>query len=288
VFPLIIALLAVAAGLTTGNALGQEQSAQSLAERCAIVVRGRVLKVKASAEPMVTASRSTAVILVLQMYAGNEIAGEQRGRMATVILSRPDSVKVGEEAVFFGNPRFLGRMLTIADEGEISARTAGPVMLTELEGGVRARKDKPILNRLTTASLVFRGTVESVRPLETAEGEGKRTSAPPSEHDPEWQVASVRIATPLRGGEAGQVVAVAFPASQDIVWFHAPKLKVGQDAVFIAHTPNKQDAALYRGSGLAALLEKGPVYFVTEPFDVLSPADEIRVRGLLANQKETK
>jgi hypothetical protein len=38
----------------------------------------------------------------------------------------------------------------------------------------------------------------------------------------------------------------------------------------------------------AALQEKQPVYFVTDPFDVLAPADEDRIRGLLAGSKETK
>jgi len=279
-------MLLVAAALTMANA--QKESAQTLAERSAIVVRGRVLKVNASDEPMIAASRSTAVISVVQMYAGNEIAGELKGRTATVILSRPDSVKAGEEVLFFGNPRFLGRSLTIADEGELPVKVGVPTMLSEVEGGAQARKDKPVRDRIAIADLVFRGTVDSVSPLGTETEEGKKTALPPSEHDPEWQVANVRIAAPLRGGEAGKVVAIIFPASRDIVWFNAPKLKVGQDAVFLAHTANKQDTTLSRSHALAALQEKQSVYFVTDPFDVLAPADEDRIRGLLAGSKETK
>lgn len=284
---LVSAMLLVAAALTTAYA--QNESAQTLSERSALVVRGTVVKVNASDEPMVAASPSTAVISVLQMYAGSEIAGDLRGRTATVILSRPDSVKVGQEALFFGNPRFLGRSLTIADEGEIAVKTGGPTMLSEFQAGAQARKDKPILARLATASLVFRGTVESVSPLDTtAKEEGKETSALPSEHDPEWQVASVKVVTPLHGGKLGQVVTIVFSASRDIMWFFAPKLKVGEDAVFLAQPPNQQDLTVSRSRGLAALQEKQPVYFATEPSDVLPQAEEVHVRGLLASSKETK
>jgi hypothetical protein len=267
---------------------GPDLGARSLAERSAIVVRGKVLKTNASDEPLLVASKGTVIISVLQMYAGNEIAGDQKGRVATVILSRPESVKIGEEALFFGNPRFVGHSLTIADEGEISWKAAESLILAGLERGAQARRDKPVLDRLAAASLVFRGLVETVRPLEIKADENKRSSALHSEHDPEWHIATVRVVVPLRGGEAGQIVTVVFPASQDIAWFNAPKLKPDQNAVFIAHAPNKQDAEFYRASGLAAFLEKQAVYLVTEPSDVLQRTDEARVRGLLSSAKEKK
>lgn len=280
------ALLLVAMPLTMSHA--QEQTAQALAERSAVVVRGRVLKVNASDEAMLVASANTAVISVEQMYAGSEIAGDQRGRTITVILSRPDSVKPGEEAVFFGNPRFLGRTLTIADEGELSTKEGAPAMQSEMEGGSQARKEMPIRQQLATATLVFRGTVASVRPLETAAAEAGKPGTPPSEHDPEWQVAEVKIATPIRGGEAGQTVSVLFAASRDIEWFNAPKLKTGQDAVFLAHAADKENTTLTNNRAFAALAEKAPVYVVTQPFDVLPATDEERVKGMLTNSKETK
>ena len=223
------------------------------------------------------------------MFAGSEIAGDQTGLTATVILSRPEIVRSGEVALFFGNPRFVGKSLTIADESEIALQGGG-FTLGAVQRGAQARKDKPVLDRLAVASIVFRGTVESVRPLvlETAAEQGRRTPGPPSEHDPEWQVATVRIVTPLRGGKAGDVVTVVFAASRDITWFNAPKLIKGQDAVFLAHSPNKEEEEIYRSSSLEKFLERQTIYLVTEPFDVLPPADGDRVRSLLATPKETK
>lgn len=279
-FPLFALVLFLPAAFTAVYA--QDQTAQALTERSAIVVRGKVLKVNASDEPMASASPSTVVISVEQMYAGKEIAGDLRGRTATVILKRPGSVKAGEDLLFFGNPRFLGRSLTIADEGELSVEKGTPAMLSDSEASAHARKDKAVRERLATANIVFRGTVESVHPLETEAGR------PASEHDPEWRVTNVKITTALRGGQAGEAVLVLFPASRDITWFNAPKLKEGQDAVFLAHPFENQDARLSRNRSFAALREKQPVYFVTEPFDVLPPSYEDHLRELLSSSKETK
>lgn len=211
------------------------------------------------------------------MYAGAEIAGDQTGRNATVLLSRPAGLKVGAKALFFGNPRFIGKTLTIADEGEI---LSPDTTTTDLEFGLQARRDSPVRERLATAGKVFRGKVESVRPLPTTTNKKGRYDQP-SEHDPEWHVATVRIVTPLRGGEKGALVMVIFAASHDIMWFNSPKLQSDQDAIFITHKPDKEQAILLRATGVTAFLAKQPAELAVQPFDVLPASDEARVRGLL-------
>jgi hypothetical protein len=285
----IAAVLAMSGIVTAGRAFAQDQTA-TLAGRSSIIVLGKVVKTNASDEPLVASSGRTVLISVQKMLAGAEIAGDQTGKIVTVILSRPEGAKEGEEMLFFGNPRFLGKSLTIADEGEVPSRSGGPSTRAALERGAQVRRDRPIRERLALASLVFRGIVDSVRPLElegTTERE-KRPVTPPTEHDPDWQVAGIRVATPLQGGKEGQIVTVLFAASRDITWFNSPKLTQGQEAVFIAHAPIKQEQPLYRASGLTKFLEKQTVYLVTEPFDVLQPSEETRVRSLLATSKETR
>jgi hypothetical protein len=281
----LIAILTLLVSITTGVAFAQTNAAQSLAERSTIVLRGKVLKTNASDEPLLAPSNMTVIVAVQQMYSGQEIAGDQTGRTVTVILSRAEAIKEGEEMTFFGNPRFLGTTLTMADEGEMPAQTAVAMDRTAL-----AHRDLLVSHRLGAATLVFRGTVESVHPLEeaVAEPKGKRSPERTSEHDPEWEVATVRIVNALRGGAAGQNVTLVFAASRDITWFNSPKLKPGQDAVFLAHTLTKDEEAMHRGSALLKFLEKQSIYLVTEPFDVLPSGDEDRVRSLLATPKETK
>ncbi len=265
------------------SAARQQESAVSLGVRSSIVVRGSVAGINASIDPQLAPAANTIVVKVTRMYSGSEIAGDQTGRSITVILSRPPRFRVGDEGVFFGNPRFVGKSLTMADEGELPAsdpRAAGQ----EIERAVRARKGLPVRMRLAVADMVFRGRVEEVRPLE-AGGAASRGREPASEHDPEWQVASVRVVSPLRGVKEGTVL-IIFPASRDIMWFNTPKPQRGQEAVFIAHRPLKEEGPLLRATGVADFLKRQPAAeIVTHPYDVLPAAEEGRVRELLTKEE---
>jgi hypothetical protein len=262
----------------------QQETAVSLGLRSSIVLRGSVARLNASDEPQLAPTANTVVVKVSRMYIGSEIAGDQAGRDVTVILSRTPRFKVGDEAVFFGNPRFVGKSLTIADEGEIPAADAR-ASTAEVERGVRARRDVPVRMRLAVADLVFRGKVEEVRPLDAPNAAAReRESEPSSEHDPEWRVASVRVETPLRGVKDGTVL-IIFPASRDIMWFNSPKLQPGQEAVFIAHRPLRDELPLLRATGVLDFLRRQPAAeLVTYPYDVLPATEEARVRELLTKE----
>jgi len=269
--------------LTAGRHPAAAQSNKQMtdfASRSAIVVLGTVEKVGASEEPLLAPTKSTVVIKVDRMFSGKELAGDQTGRTATVILSKPSDVKVGTKALFFGNPRFIGKTITIADVGELPAPRAEAQNIQQtLEPGLQARRDVPVRARLDIAQMVFRGKVESVRSLET-ESKDKQ-SIPRDEHDPDWQVAMVRVTSALRGTQNGAVIPVVFAGSRDIMWFNSPKLKPGDESLFIGHRPQGSEATLLRGTGITSFVEQQHAIFVTEPFDVLSASDEKRVLGLL-------
>jgi hypothetical protein len=272
-FVMAIWTVAMPAAAQTDKMLG-------LAKRSAIVVQGRVTKVTASEEPLLSPTNATVVIKIERMYAGSEFAGDQTGHTATVILSRPDEMRVGTKAIFFGNPRFIGKTITIADIGETAAVTGA--LPESLARGLQARRDAPIRARLALAEMVFRGTVENVRPLESSEGKPRKSN---SEHDPEWHLAMVRVTSGLRGVEKGRVVPVVFPASRDIIWFNSPKLRVGEDAVVIGHRPQEGEMVLLRGTGVLRFVEDQHAVLATEPFDVLPPREERRVNELLRSKE---
>ena len=69
------AIVGSAAFGAIGSAEAQRPAADSLAARSPVVVRGRVLRVNASDEPMLAASNRTAVIAIQRMFNGSEIAG---------------------------------------------------------------------------------------------------------------------------------------------------------------------------------------------------------------------
>lgn len=280
----------LAAALLAGAAPVEAQSADptfTLASRSAIVVLGTVARVAASEEPLLSPNPSTAVIKIRRMFAGSEFAGDQTGRTATVILSKPGSVKAGTQAFFFGNPRFIGKTLTIADEGELPVTSgAENGVPPELARGLQARRDAPIRARLAIAEMVFRGTVESVRPLEATEASDTNRPNGPArelrdEHDPDWQVAQVRVTSTVRGAQNGALVPVVFPASRDIIWFNSPKLRTGEEVLVLGHRPQEEELPLLRTTGVLRFIEEQRAVLVTQPFDVLPPADEKRVIELL-------
>ena len=259
-------------------AFGQtEESMSALASRASIIVLGTVKQVGASEESLVAPSSSTAIIQVRRMFAGSEFAGDQSGRAVTVILSKPGDVKVDAELLFFGNPRFIGKTLTIADIGELPApRLEAEVVPAALAKGIQVRRDAPIRARLAVAKMVFRGTVESVRVPE-----GTKENALRDEHDPEWTVAMVSVAVPIRGAAArGVVILVIFPASRDIVWFNSPKLHKGDDVLIVGHAPDERELPLFRNSPVMRVLEDKNAVVVSQPFDVLPASEEKRLAGL--------
>jgi hypothetical protein len=279
-----LAVLSPLCAMAAMETSAQEESVAALAQRSAIVVAGKVVRVNASLEPMQAASSNTIVITISRMYAGAEIAGDQKGRMATVLLSHPSpNAKPGTEALFFGNPRFIGKSLTIADEGELFGGAASAANVG-LEATVQTRRDQPLVERMVSASSIFRGKVEGEHPITVADQPGERRE-PASEHDPEWWVASVRVLTSLRGATEGALVNVIFPASRDVMWFNAPKLKEGQESIFITHAPERSDERLMRAPGVAAFLERQPAELVNQPFDVAPASDEARVRALLTKAR---
>jgi hypothetical protein len=129
--------------------------------------------------------------------------------------------------------------------------------------------------------------VESERPVATPDAAALAAPVqPPSEHDPEWHVASVRVVANLQGGaEQSQLVNVMVPASRDSMWVSAPKLAVGQEAIFITHSADREDTRLLRAPGVAAFLAAQPVEVVSQPFDTVPVTDEARVRALIARAR---
>lgn len=280
-----LAALLAACAPHAAAARPQQETLNSLARRSSIILRGTVQRLNASEEPQLAASPNTLVVKVDRMYAGAEIAGNQAGRSVTVIL-RSNRFKVGDRALFFGNPRYVGRSLTISSEGELAANDPR-ASEGEVERGVAARRDAPVEARLAASDFVFRGRVESVRPLADAGDQRLRdkTRERPSEHDPDWHAATVRVVKQVLGdggdGAANGTVTIIFAASRDIMWFNSPKLRPGAEALFITHKPTRGEAQLLRGSGLLAFTERESARMVTEPFDVLPAPEEGRVRQML-------
>jgi len=256
-----------------------QQSPFALAARASIVVKGTVTRSDASDEPLVPASSRTAVIRISTMLAGGEFAGNLNGQSATVVLAGAGSPPAGAEMWFFGNPRYAGKSLTIADIGEVPV--AEKVADADLARGVLARRDAPLRARLATASAVFRGVVEKIVPVAST----TPTSSDVNEHDPEFRLAWVRVRSAMSGPKAGALTPVLFPASDDVMWFNHLKLKVGADVVVIGHAPQDQERPLLRTSGALAVIEKTGALLAMDVSDLLPGAQQEHVLTLLRTKE---
>jgi len=100
-------------------------------------------------------------------------------------------------------------------------------------------------------------------------------STPVTEHDPDWQEATIHADSILKGSTASKDFIVHFPGSKDVAWYDSPKLKSGQEGVFLL----KQDTI----SGTPTVMfqnKKVPAYTALNPGDVLGKEEAQRVRSL--------
>jgi len=256
-------------------------AASALAARSTMIVRGTVTQVHATAEASQKPTAASIVITVTKMYAGSEFFGDQTGHQMTVVLANPGAVQVGSDALFFGKPRAGGKTVTLADEGEI-ALSRGVAEPPTLAAAVQTLRDAPLRARLAVATLVIRGTVTSVRPLQAAAAAIAGRPAPRDEHDPDWQVALVRVTTTTKGtAPVGQSIPVIFPASRDIIWFNVPKLHVGQDSIFLLHRPQTDELSAHRELAAFDRVDTQPTYLISHPLDVLPVSEGDHLHTLL-------
>ncbi|MBS1725457.1 MAG: hypothetical protein JST51_01965 [Armatimonadetes bacterium] len=254
----------------------QQVSLASLADRSTIILRGTIQKVNASIEPLMPASNRTVVVKVSKVYVGESITGNIVGSLATIEMSSTGA-KAGTDMVFFGVPRFIGKSLTMSAFGQVTGRVAD-ASKADFTSAVQGRIDLPVRLVLREASQVFRGKVVKVEPIER---EAKDLD---SEHDPEWQMATVAVETGMKSVKQGQTVHVLFANSRDIVWYASPKFKEGDEGVFITRNPKREEAILMRETGALEMIDKMKAVLLTDNA-AFQPASQMeKVRTLMAKE----
>ncbi|MDO8536697.1 MAG: hypothetical protein Q7R94_00415 [bacterium] len=116
----------------------------------------------------------------------------------------------------------------------VSASVVALFFLVGIMNAQTAHKGPPpkpltLKQSLAVSPLVVVGEVIAVNPASL----GRKYI---SEHDPNWQIATVKVVRPLkpyRPIRGITEVYVVFAGSRDIAWFRSPKLTVGQKAIFI-------------------------------------------------------
>jgi hypothetical protein len=221
-----------------------------------IVFVGRVMKTHASSLKQLAATPSTALVRVDQLIDVPPALVGIKGDVVVVQFAQPDAMKQDEEAIFFTTGLLYGEHLAVREIARLPRSVDADAVRKQLQG-MRDRQSQAVLRaRVTSAALIVTGKVVRIaRSRPTAR----------SEHDPELATATVEVTGAIKGAARGQI-AIEFSQSGDERWLRSPKLSVGEQAVFLAHSE--------------AQLKLPPGNYVLDPLDVQSIDQAAAIKSL--------
>jgi hypothetical protein len=245
-------------------------SIEDLARQAKLIFRGTVGRLNAATMTAVPVTASTAVVTVDEVFQAPAVLGDLTGREITVQLGEARPAQPGDQGVFFANPWLYGEGIAVQEVdrrpvGRDAARVGRAVA-----GVVRELPNEALAVRVAAAEAVVAGTVVDNRPAAVA-GSPRVT-----EHDPQWWEAVVAVESVAKGDVPQPTVAVLFARSEDVMWFQAPKLRVGQAGTWLLHRAEPLTADAVAG------------FAVVDPLDVQPRAEFERVQGLVQAQAQTQ
>jgi hypothetical protein len=171
--------------------------------------------------------------------------------------AQPDAPARGERATFYTEIISFGKIMEVQEVKHVIIPATASAASEEDQ--VSKMKKAELARNVQEATVVLAGKVMFVSQPPAAAGaeEGQM-----SEHDPQWRDAVVQVDNVIKGRVANKEITVRFPASTDVAWYKSPKLKEGQQAVFILG----EDGATL-GHANAAAGEAPPA--ITRPNSVL-------------------
>ena len=217
------------------------------------------------------------LVTVNEVYLQKGKFEDQTGRQVEVLDS---TTKLDEKAryVFYTEPVRFGQRIAVRaiDVAQPpSGAAAGPAARMK-QDAADAFARREIEERAALADLVIVGTVASVRPLE-------RAGAPESEHDPQLQVARLKVEQSLKGKPATGEIEFVFAASKDVQWFRAPKFSPGTRGVIMLQ---RAGAATAVAKDMARYKIDAQRYVVLHPLDFRPVADIPLVQSTLKGGRQ--
>ena len=186
----------------------------------------------------VPVDKNTAVVTVDQVVeAPPDLAG-YNGQDLTVQLSA--SHKAGETLIFNTVSWLYGDSVAVRSLSEEPIKPSHSAMLAAGDDPAARRRQREQREHFNDADLVVSGKVVAVRlpgdEVPAAKGAMATTVGgrrPVSEHDPKWREAVVEIDDVHKGDHKKKQVVIRFPASNDVMWYNAPKFHPGQQGHFL-------------------------------------------------------
>lgn len=217
-------------GISPNRAICQTQNLDEFIDQSTVVFKGLVEKTGASNLKILSASNKTILVRVEEVVSAAKTMIDLKGTEITVQLKEPNSLKSGDRATFFATGWLYGENVALQEVGHVSVSVSSESLLNQISN-LKARKDDQKLQlRIQHAAMVIAGRVLATRRLK---GEGQTKDN--SEHDPDWWTADIKVQSYLKGKPAvvPALVTVLYANSRDVMWVRSPKLKEGEQGIWV-------------------------------------------------------
>jgi hypothetical protein len=240
-------------------------------DEAGFVFRGRVLAHRSADAPTVPAEAGEVLTAHIEevLRSTDDLRG-LAGREASVVTRHAGALRERHAVVLFTECISLGNQILVREIGHVEAVAENTRQIAE---ALREAEERPLRERVAAADLIVVGEVDECRALE-------REFPPRSEHDPEWWIARVAVASVLKGRKPRGEVEVLFANSTDIVWYKSPKLHKGTSGVFLLHRLKEDEAPRHVPRA---------TYQATDPLDFLpiQRSASLRFPGSLGHRVST-
>lgn len=248
------------------------KQASKYASKSAFVFVGKVVKPKAATMAGL-AGDNTAIVQVERVISAPDIFTAMGGHQITARFKRAGDIKKGASLTFFTNGWIFGESLAVDVVGT-AADTGSKAAASAVRSASLSSKDSVLRERLDSAAMGVVGRVANVT-------KSDKGPAYISEHDPNWQEATIDVDEVVKGRKGVKQVKVLFPNSDDVRWQKIGKYAPGQQGVWLLQPGRKQDARGIPAKVMAAVPPGPDVLTALHPSDYLPLHELERVRALV-------
>jgi hypothetical protein len=273
--------------------MAKSSKADDLASQSSFVFKGTVKKLKAATIPSLPVTEKTVVVSVDEIIRAPELFQSFAGSDITVQLGSRETVRKGEQVIFYTNSWMLGESLAVKSVGHTEVETAAAgfgfesVNASEPAGAMSQR----LQERIVDADTVVTGKVTDVRtvsPPPTARGkkDALESFEAVSEHNPIWQEAVIEVADVEKGKGTSKQIVVRFPGSTDVLWSGAPKFETGQEGVFLLKDEEKSGKSAAASNSTAKGKRKATKVYTALDSEAIQPLQKVSaIRTLIKTNK---
>jgi hypothetical protein len=234
---------------------GAMPSNQELVRSSRFIFSGVVVGLSQSSVPALRPGPGLITARLERSLRVDPVLGDIRGKIITVVAKAPQSLRIGQQTVFFANSWIRGRGLAVREVGRVDVDQADDVAAE-----VAKLPEQHLEERLRSAALVVTAEIVSIDP-----------PAPTfDQHSGLWAAAHLDVGEVLRGPPGASAV-LYFPTAAWPPFDRMPHFNLHQRGVFLLHVPSGESVPGERGLPPGGLIATDP-----DDFRDLSEIERIR------------